>query len=527
LIDLAGSFRRVGDGRVVLVWLLFAWAVLQQHLLLYGAGPLSSYFDRASPLHIALGGCALLLVVFGPRPILFLATALVAASLQWRTVAGTDSRLSFPAAELPILVALPLGSLLLCLVVGGRDRKEDLTRALLWCYRLVLLSSVGFATLHKINTDFFDSPLSCSTILSQTLPQWWHTPAAFPALLVDPIDVVLSEAAMALLLLLYWPLGMLFTVGFTTGLAMVGPTVFTAVVVSATPAFLRDAGSARYFALRGKKLYLLAAGTLAILLLVPAAYHGPAARPWPQFALYLMVALYLSLAALGALFDDLHRWLDTRRRARRRREKSPGRAAPEPPPEATPSTLAQAQADARNESATSAQREPLGGSVATGLDLPSGRAFRAVLAGMALVLAVNGLSPYLGLKHHFSFAMLSNLRADDLRWNSMAVPSWVRVHDRDPFVHVDEARILVPPDDQSDHSSFLFSAGFAPYAFEERVKAHLQHGHGLTMVTRYRGQEYRFDDATTLAELAPLLERLPASRLWPELQALGPQPCVH
>ncbi|HUP23544.1 MAG TPA: hypothetical protein VNB06_11455 [Thermoanaerobaculia bacterium] len=525
MIDLAGSLRRVGDGRVVLVWLLFAWAILQEHLLLYGAGRLSSYLDRASPLHLALGVCALLLVVFGPRPILFLATSLVTSSLLWRTAAGTDSRLSFPAAELPIFVALPLGSLVLCLVVGGRDREEDLTRALIWCYRLVFLSAVGFATLHKINTDFFDPQLSCSTILSQTLPQWWHTPAALPALLVDPIDVVLSEAAMALLLLLYWPLGMLFTVGFTTGLAMVGPTVFTAVVLSAAPAFLRDTGSARCFALRGKRLYLLAAGTLAILLLVPAAYHGPATRPWPQFALYLVVAMYLSLAALGALSDDLHRWLDTRRRPRLRRKRSTGRAAPEPTSAATSSTLA--QTDAQHEGAKSVPREPLGASVAAGLDLPSGRAFRVVLVGMAVVLAINGLSPYLGLKHHFSFAMLSNLRADDLRWNSMAVPSWVRVHDRDPFVHVDVARILVPPDDRSDRSLFLFSAGFAPYAFVERAEAHLRHGHALTLVARYRGQEYRFDDATTLAEVAPLLERLPPNRLWPELQALGPQPCVH
>lgn len=515
LIDLASSFRRVGDGRVVLVWLLFAWAVLQQHLLLYGAGPPSSYLDRASPLHLALGGCALLLAVFGPRPVLFLATTLVTAALLWRTAAGTDPRLSFPGAELPIFVALPLGSLVLCLVVRGRDREEDLTRALIWCYRLVLLSSVGFATLHKINTDFFDSQLSCSTILSQTLPQWWHTPAALPALLVDPIDVVLSEAAMALLLLLYWPLGLLFTVGFTTGLAMVGPTVFTAVVLSATPAFLRDAGSARFFALRGKKLYPLAAGTFAILLLVPAAYHGPAARPWPQFALYLVVAMYLSLVAFGALSHDLHRWLDTRRLPRRRRERSP-RAAPEP------TSVARSAAT----SSTLAPTDP-GVSVAAGLDLPSGRAFRVVLVGMAVALAINGLSPYLGLKYHFSFAMLSNLRVDDLRWNSMAVPSWVRVHDRDPFVHVGDARILVPPGDRSDRSLFLFSAGFAPYAFVERVDAHLQHRHGLSMVARYRGQEYRFDEATTLAEVAPLLERLPPNRLWYELQALGPQPCVH
>ena len=36
----------------------------------------------------------------------------------------------------------------------------------------------------------------------------------------------------------------------------------------------------------------------------------------------------------------------------------------------------------------------------------------------------NGMSPYLGLKYRLNFAMLSNLRVDEARWNSLLIQLW-------------------------------------------------------------------------------------------------------
>lgn len=35
---------------------------------------------------------------------------------------------------------------------------------------------------------------------------------------------------------------------------------------------------------------------------------------------------------------------------------------------------------------------------------------------------LNGFAPYLSLKFNYSFAMLSNLRVDDARWNHLVIP---------------------------------------------------------------------------------------------------------
>ena len=53
-----------------------------------------------------------------------------------------------------------------------------------------------------------------------------------------------------------------------------------------------------------------------------------------------------------------------------------------------------------------------------------------------LILTINGFAPYLGLKFNYSFAMLSNLRVDDARWNHLFVPKGLRISEHDDFIHV-------------------------------------------------------------------------------------------
>jgi hypothetical protein len=55
------------------------------------------------------------------------------------------------------------------------------------------------------------------------------------------------------------------------------------------------------------------------------------------------------------------------------------------------------------------------------------RALRPAYALVALVLAVNAASPYLGLKTEATFAMFSNLQTEPGHWNHLLVPEAVRV----------------------------------------------------------------------------------------------------
>ena len=56
-------------------------------------------------------------------------------------------------------------------------------------------------------------------------------------------------------------------------------------------------------------------------------------------------------------------------------------------------------------------------------------ATKFVLLVTCVLFLANELSPYMGIKHRYSLTMWSNLRADRGRWNSLLVPSWLKVFD--------------------------------------------------------------------------------------------------
>jgi hypothetical protein len=126
------------------------------------------------------------------------------------------------------------------------------------------------------------------------------------------------------------------------------------------------------------------------------------------------------------------------------------------------------------------------------------------------------MTPYLGLKYRYSFTMLSNLRADRLRWNSWLMPQWLRLRDT-PHVAVLKSEIAGVP---------------AGLYLPRELLARLQRSGGATdhaeLLVEYRGRELRFRRAQANLRLWHWLDGLPSSRAFqPFLPASASQSCVH
>ncbi|MFY0534156.1 hypothetical protein [Nannocystis pusilla] len=153
-------------------------------------------------------------------------------------------------------------------------------------------------------------------------------------------------------------------------------------------------------ALRRRGLWLALAG-LVLLAISHSLYRGP--NNWAIFAVFQVVLLLAACLAAVGLRDAAGAWSFAPRRSR--------------------------------------------------LRLPGGPHHRSfAVATIALLLAL-GSSPYLGLKYRYSFAMLSNLRVDDARWNSLVVPRQLRLTRHDPFVHVLRVEPALPRDKSTSRSS--------------------------------------------------------------------------
>lgn len=477
-----GLLRTLPDWRVALVWRLYGWAGIQQVLILSGSRSWPYALEHGPWSFKGFALCAVLLAAFGPRPAVLIATAFFSSAMLLVTASGTNLYLNFPGAELPLFAAMPVGSVLLWACrrwSGEEDEGEDLTRSLLSLYKIAFVVEMGFAALHKMNRDFLDPEITCASVLSEMLPQWWNSPVAdLGGFLVPPV-VLAFEGGIPLLAILYWPVGLLVMLGFMLGLAMVGPTGFTAVSIAAGFGFVRGTTSADFYGVLRRRPGLVVLGLVALVAYVAFAHRAPPQYPWSQFALYAVIVSLLSVCLLGEIWRDL------------RGERSGGFVA------------------------------------ALRLEWPRAASLRAVLVLILLLGIGNGLTPYFGYKYHFSFSMLSNLRADGGRWNSLVVPRWFRLVDEDPFVEV--RRIVidrehgreVPPERE------LFEAHWPPYEFVRRVRYHLYLGHELDLDVRYEGVDWAFPDVRSSEEAKTFLAGLPRTLLFQKVLVEGPQPCVH
>ncbi|MCA9569180.1 MAG: hypothetical protein KC656_15130, partial [Myxococcales bacterium] len=141
---------------------------------------------------------------------------------------------------------------------------------------------------------------------------------------------------------------------------------------------------------------------------------------------------------------------------------------------------------------------------------------RPVLVGLAVLWLANGLAPYTGLKFQYSFAMLSNLRVDDDRQNSLIFPDTLRIGP-DPYVRVDRVTYLSargrPLTGGAVHPGM-----YAPHELVRQRDIARTVDETLTFTGTWRGEPVTEAD----------LDRLPPSPLFQkELTRGGPQECVH
>jgi hypothetical protein len=154
---------------------------------------------------------------------------------------------------------------------------------------------------------------------------------------------------------------------------------------------------------------------------------------------------------------------------------------------------------------------------------------RVCLSVMALLVGFNGLTPYLGLKFQYSFAMLSNLRVDDDRWNSFVFPRGFRLTAHDPYVHITRTRYKRLETGQIFESGgILDPALYSPDALRMRIARALSRGVQVTFDFEYQGQHRSFAEAADPQPLYALIADLPPAPLFQKVLDAGhPQSCEH
>ncbi len=475
-------WRPLGAAQTRLVWRLIGWAMLLAVLRARGGQPLAIDPSVVPWAYHALALAAGSLVLFGPRLILLIAAA---GSWIWvliYIVGGSDPKYSFIADEFLLFAALPvLGALSAGFtLVEERDaaapeRDEAVDRGQLWQLRMCTLVALVFAGLHKLNVDFMAPQTSCATLLGRRLAEHW----SLPAVPLSPLGVVLAEGLAPVLLIFYPRLGALWLVVLAAGLGHVGPYAFNALLVALAVGFLPTAPGEAW-ARRARRWW---PALLVALLAVGAAstrlYQGPDAW-WPYlvFEATLVLVAWLVLIYPGA----------------------GGRSSGWRP--ALPA-------------------RPW---------LPGRFAHRSLCGYAVLFMTLHGLSPYLGLKFRFSFAMLSNLRADDDRWNSLVVPRVVHLRATDPLVHVLGAYDLAGESikARARDRDALRPGTYGPQEFRRRYEEAVRRGQPLRLQVRYLGVERGFGDLRFAPDLRAFVAGLPRMPLFQgALSGSRPQACVH
>jgi hypothetical protein len=347
-------------------------------------------------------------------------------------------------------------------------------------FRIVTVTTLAFAGLHKLNADFFAQG-SCAA-LGQRLEIWWTLPFDVPT--AGPVAVVTLELLAAVMLLVYPRVGILLVVYVMAGLGHIGPSAFASTCVVMSLAFLDRGDIAllrRFFATRWG---LVVAATLVVLGVSFSTYA--AQLPWLKYGLLEALLVTVTCMVIGIGVARLRQRTALRRRlvpAALRWWKRPTTLMP------------------------------------------------GLSSWLALILIVNGMSPYLGVKYRFSVAMLSNLRVDQQRWNSHVIPEWVRLREHTPHVEVDWqpdgqwAPPAKPKRGQHYLADGLYSAEALSIALQDaatrRARGHLR----LT----YLGQRTEFELPADMLAAMSWVEKRPSSVLWQEQlgPADEPQVCVH
>lgn len=381
--------------------------------------------------------CAVALLTTGVRRAWLVAAGLLALRAMVANHRPEEPLLWFPAAEWPLFVALPW-----CGLLASAAPIQD-------AFRIAGVAALGFAGLHKLNTDYFDAEVTCNR-LSDRLSEWWALPGALHDW-VSPTVVVVFELGAPVLLLTAPRLGVLFALLLLLQFTGIGATALSLMIGTCVLAWLP---SEDLDGMRGRA-WLVGLAALPAIGLSAQLYRGP--WSWNQYALAHGVFGPLLLFAAWRLLTA-----------------GPGR--PTNPLQSRP----------------------------------------RLLTVVALAWLLNGLAPYSGLKFQYSFAMLSNLRVDDARHNSLLFPASLRLTPHDPYVHLRSATYL-------DTRGRPLSGGFvrpglwAPDELSRQVRIAADVGERLVLQGTYAGREVTEAD----------LPALPPASLFQKHLTPGRQECVH
>lgn len=492
-----GLWQRQGGWLTGFLWRLMGWTAVQFALIKFVQPSFSIYLAHHHwSFHVlwVAGGA---ICIAGFRPILLMVAALASLLCFAEVLSHKTYTLGFPAAEWAMQLPVFLLSLLIvgaAAIRSPRDRasgtvagQQAIHAEIEWGITRLLRATVVIAMLwaavHKLNADFLDPETSCVTMLTAQLADWWRLPHDLMFGWLQPVHIIVLEAAVPILLLVAPRAGILLAlfVGFIFG--SLGATRFAGLMVVMAFAFFDDEDVG--FVRAGLRRYRVLIGlTIGAMLILSFMLHaGP--RRWFQFGLYHGVLVFLTWCAVFAIL---------RRRMGLQVEEI------DAPPIRKPSW------------------------------------FVRFVVGLALALnLVNGLTPYLGIKYQYSFAMLSNLRADAARWNSLVVPRWLRIVDHDPYVRVLSRTVLWPdtltPDDAPDlidELERLDTLLMVPREILARLRLFWARDVWVGLLFEYRGKRYDFREISSRIDLRIKMNALPNEPLFqPSLAAEGPQHCRH
>lgn len=495
--DDARWLRPLGGVRAQLSYRLLGWVLLTMYFERYAHVPIEVLWGPGQWLLHVFALLSLILAVFGMRAPTLLALSAVCATI-WGTVFSEDFRLHGYGQLFYVLrpsdeewaahTLLIVGGGCLAAAAWLRAERNPLEGAdarrvaetewgVLRLFRLVASGALLFAGLHKLNADFFDMKVSCLRV-NGSLGVLWGAPEWLYGWL-QPAHIAGAEIATAICLWLVPRVGILMAIALLTPFGSVGATVIAGFVISASLGFLPEGDEviiARGFRRLRVPIMLC---VLLVTGLSRSLYRGPDA--WFPFGLF-HAGIGLVVWAVGL---SLHAELVRRR---------------------DPSTVPVRHAS---------------------VDL--GLATRALVATCALLVALNGVAPYLGLKFRYSFAMYSNLRVDDARWNSLVFPKSVRLTDHDAYVHVSRVRALrLPEGTPMDPRPFLTAALYTTTGLRARVRSALGQGVELLFDLSYAKMQLNVNGPADAEHLYTTIDAMPDRPAWQEqVSARGPQDCTH
>ena len=304
------------------------------------------------------------------------------------------SRLQAPTsvqAEGHLLVVVPLLLAILAISCSSKQGNllttpKDLERPFNLFFRGILLASLAFIVVHKTNADFLNPDVSCVHRfwpkgffgLLPNVTEFFHLPRS-------PWIGLTAEAIAPLCLVIVPRVGILVLVIVLAHLGAQGPQSITWLFMALSFSFLRQSDLAVIRRYRSTAIALvILAFSLAIVgvLKMSGPFEiGRIFRP----GLYIGLVMSTLFIVTGLLIIDILKKL---------------RAGEAIADVASPSCFR-----------------------------PLRPATKSVLLVTCVLFLANELSPYMGIKHRYSLTMWSNLRADRGRWNSLLVPSWLKVFD--------------------------------------------------------------------------------------------------